>query len=179
MAELFKNKGHDGIKKRFGISFVTMIVIKILKMKISNLNPSHRMYGISPLFSSFFENEFSNLMHLDQTNFTAKANVKETENNFNVEMAVPGFEKQDFEIVITENNVLKISAKKESKIEETEKETKVWRKEYVLNSFERNFTLPKNVQKDAIEASYTNGLLNITIPKLQITTSQTKMVEVK
>jgi hypothetical protein len=39
MAELFENKGHNGTQKQFGISFVTMIVIKILKMKISNLNP--------------------------------------------------------------------------------------------------------------------------------------------
>jgi len=148
-------------------------------MKISNLNPTQRMYGISPLFSSFFENEFSNIMNTEQNHFLAKANVKETEKSFIVEMAVPGFEKQDFEINITENNVLKISAKKEIKSEENDKDTKVWRKEYVLNSFERNFTLPKNAQKDTIEANYVNGLLNINIPKQQVTIAQAKTIEVK
>jgi HSP20 family protein len=61
------------------------------------------------------------------------------------------------------NNILSITAQKESNKEEND--TKYTRKEFCYSSFERSFTLPNSVNSDNINAVYENGVLKINIPK--------------
>ncbi len=90
-------------------------------------------------------------------------NVKEKENEFEIELAVPGLSKEDFKISI-EDGILYISAEKENKIEE-EKEGFV-RKEFSYNSFSRNISLPEEVDMDKdIEAKYKEGILKMNLKK--------------
>jgi len=89
-------------------------------------------------------------------------NINEDANQFNIEVAAPGMEKKDFKINLN-NNVLTVSSEHEEKSEEKNK--KHLRKEFSYTSFSRSFTLPNTVKEDGIKASYTNGLLSITIPK--------------
>ena len=90
------------------------------------------------------------------------ANIKETKDNFVLELAAPGMKKSDFKIEVN-NNVLNISSEKENiKDESNEGFT---RKEFSYHSFSRSFNLPQSVNKDSITASYTDGLLNVSIPK--------------
>lgn len=89
-------------------------------------------------------------------------NINEDTNQFNIEVAAPGMEKKDFKIDLN-NNVLTVSSEHEEKSEEKGK--KHLRKEFSYTSFSRSFTLPNTVKEDGIKASYTNGLLSITIPK--------------
>ncbi len=89
-------------------------------------------------------------------------NVKESNTEFNIEFAAPGFNKSDFKINV-ESNVLTISAeKKEEKKNENEKFT---RREFSYNSFSRSFTLPQTVNADKIDAKYNDGILKLNIPK--------------
>ena len=64
-------------------------------------------------------------------------------------------------------DVLTISVKKEAKNEETKE--KYTRKEFGFSSFERSFTLPETVDQGNILAKYENGILNLTLPKLEET----------
>jgi HSP20 family protein len=90
------------------------------------------------------------------------ANISETDNDFTIALAVPGLSKEDFKIEI-ENNLLTIfSEKKESKEENTENYT---RKEFMVGSFSRSFTLPKSIDTEKIQAQYNNGILNVVLPK--------------
>lgn len=90
------------------------------------------------------------------------ANIIENENSFKLSLAVPGLDKDDIKIDL-EDNLLTISSEKE-----VEKENVNFsRKEFGYHSFSRSFTLPKTVKIDSIEADYKNGLLNITIPKME------------
>ena len=89
-------------------------------------------------------------------------NIKETANEFDLSLAVPGMKKDDFKIEV-ENNKLNISAEVEQKQEE--KEEGYIRKEFAYHSFARSFTLPKSVAGETISANYSDGVLNITIPK--------------
>ncbi len=92
------------------------------------------------------------------------ANIIENENNFELSLAVPGFEKDDIKIDL-EDNLLTISSEKE-----VEKENVNFsRKEFGYHSFSRSFTLPKTVEVENIKADYKNGLLNISIPKMEET----------
>ncbi|CAG5072569.1 hypothetical protein DYBT9623_04198 [Dyadobacter sp. CECT 9623] len=90
-------------------------------------------------------------------------NIKESAENFEVEVAAPGMNKKDFKIQL-DNNLLTISSQKESE-EETE-HNGYNRREFSYQSFQRSFLLPKDVvDHDGILAGYENGLLRLTIPK--------------
>ena len=91
-------------------------------------------------------------------------NIKETPEAFEVEMAAPGMTKNDFRIEL-DSNILTITS--ERKMENEEKEgDKYFRKEFSYQSFQRTFTLAKEVvDDDKIEARYENGVLYLVIPK--------------
>ena len=89
-------------------------------------------------------------------------NVHETDNDFVVEMAVPGMKKSDFDISI-DNQVLSISAETKS---DTEESDKVYtRREFGYSSFKRTFKVPKSVNSEKISAEYTEGILKLVLPK--------------
>ncbi|WP_050708791.1 Hsp20/alpha crystallin family protein, partial [Dysgonomonas sp. HGC4] len=96
------------------------------------------------------------------------ANVVENKDEFRVELSVPGFNKDDFNVEV-EKNVLIISAKQESKQEEKDKEEKLIRQEFRSSSFSRSFVLPENVDMEQISAQYKDGVLKLSIPKLNKT----------
>ena len=89
-------------------------------------------------------------------------NIKESETDFRLELAIPGFKKEDFNIEI-DNEVLTISStvKKE---EETKRENYT-RREFSTASFKRAFTLPETINVDDINAVYEAGVLNVILPK--------------
>jgi HSP20 family protein len=124
----------------------------------------------SPTWSNFF-NDFLNRDWYDWnnqnyslTNTTIPAvNIKETENEFEVDMAAPGMKKDDFKIELN-NNVLMISSEKQSE-NETRDGKNVTRREFSYQSFSRSFTLPAIVETEKITAKYENGLLRVNIPK--------------
>lgn len=117
------------------------------------------------LMSDFFDGDdfFTNRWFEREFNETMPAvNIKENGKEFKVELAVPGFKKDEFKVNV-ENDVLTISAeRKEERKDENEKYT---RKEYSYSSFTRSFTLPKAANGDAVVANYTDGILQLAIPK--------------
>ena len=90
------------------------------------------------------------------------ANVAETNSNFTISLAIPGYEKSDIEISLDKNK-LTIKGKKQAS-----NETKYSVKEFDFSGFERSFFLPEDVQADKIEAKTENGILYVYIPKEEI-----------
>ena len=100
----------------------------------------------------------------DSNSTLPAVNIRETDNNYVVEMAAPGMKKEDFKIEL-DNNVLTISSEKTEEHEENGKE-KYSRKEFSYQSFLRSFNLPKEVvDEEKIEAHYKDGVLHLIIPK--------------
>jgi HSP20 family protein len=89
-------------------------------------------------------------------------NVKETDDTYEIIMAAPGLEKNDFKIDVN-GSLLTISAKKDEKKEERDETYS--RREYSYTSFSRSFSLPEDIFKDKIDANYMNGELRLTLPK--------------
>jgi len=89
-------------------------------------------------------------------------NIKENETNFELQLSVPGRNKEDFQIEI-DKDVLTVSAV--VKNEEVEREEKYNRREFSFNSFKRSFTLPNTINAEKIEAEYQNGILSFVLPK--------------
>jgi HSP20 family protein len=119
------------------------------------------------MFDDFFTRDLSNwgLNNNSTTNTTLPAvNIRETTENFEVEMAAPGMTKDDFKIEL-DGNQLTISSEKKSQQENNEV-INYSRKEFSYQSFQRIFQLPKDVvDADKIQARYVNGLLQLSIPK--------------
>ena len=119
------------------------------------------------LFDDFFSRDLWNwgLNNNSSTNTTIPmVNVKETGENFEVEMAAPGMDKQDFKVEL-DGNLLTITSEKnqENEVKEGERYS---RREFSYQSFQRSFQLPKEVvDADKIEAKYENGVLKLVIPK--------------
>lgn len=92
-------------------------------------------------------------------------NVRETEGEYQVELAAPGLEKDDFEISI-DNGYLIIKAEKSLKKEE--KEDNFTRQEFSYNSFRRSLLLPEDVKEEEIKATYENGVLKFNLSKKEL-----------
>jgi len=103
--------------------------------------------------------------------------IKENKNNYNLSLEIPGSKKEDIKINVNEDNIeIKVENKKEDKQEDKEKGYYSYSKSY--SGYYRSFSLPKNIDKDNIDAEYKNGILYINIPKKEISSSQ-KLIEVK
>lgn len=132
---------------------------------------------ISDFVNQFFNNDYINRMEESFNVVRPKANIKELDKSFEIEMAVPGFEKKDFAIEI-ENETLKISANVEKKEEEKDSNDNLIHTEFSKKSIERNFKLSNNIDSKNIAATYNNGILNITVPKKEEATIK-KMIKIK
>lgn len=123
-----------------------------------------------PFIPAFFDDVFaSDLFNWNNNNFSSTSttvpsvNILETHENFEVELAAPGMKKEDFKVELSGNTLTISSNKKHEQKEQREGYT---RKEFSYQSFQRSFTLPKDVvDEDKIVAQYENGLLHLTIPK--------------
>lgn len=136
---------------------------------MSLMKRNGNLYNTFPsLFNDdFFTRDLFNwgLSNNSNTGTTIPAvNIKETPNSFEVEMAAPGMKKNDFRIEL-DSNVLTITSEKQMAPEQREGE-RYSCKEFSYQSFQRTFTLPKEVvDDDKIEARYENGVLHLVIPK--------------
>ncbi|MFK7969019.1 MAG: Hsp20/alpha crystallin family protein [Bacteroidia bacterium] len=91
---------------------------------------------------------------------TPPANVQEMDDKFELQIFAPGFEKSDFIIALTDQT-LRIS------VEEKAEDNANWkRKEYTPSGFSREFALNETIDKEALEAKYENGVLIVSLPKL-------------
>lgn len=134
------------------------------------------------LFNSFFD-EFASKegffpagINLADRGFRPSVNISNSEKSFGLEFAVPGFEKKDFSIT-AKDGMLVVKAEKsaENKVEKKD----YTRREFRYSSFERSFSIPENVNTDAIQAKYENGILHIELPKMEKPELETgRMIEI-
>lgn len=133
-----------------------------IRFKTQNLSPFNR------LMEDFFENEMP-------YSFKAPVNIQETEKGYAIELAVPGFSKEEFSILV-ENRILRIKGEhEENKKEQNEKYT---RREFSKSSFERSFSLPSEIKEDDIEASYENGILKLELTR-KVNEPASKNIQIK
>ncbi len=113
------------------------------------------------VFDEFFKPDWFGGVNTVSSTVPA-VNIKEGEKDFSLELAIPGFKKEDFNIEV-DNDVLTISS--EVKAEKEIKEENYTRREFRVASFKRAFTLPETVDADNINAAYEDGILKLTLPK--------------
>ena len=109
---------------------------------------------------------------LEDDSFMPAMNVKEHENEFEIEFAAPGFSKKDFDVSI-DGDMLHVSGEK--RMEKEDKDDGYTRKEFSYNSFNRSLKLPANVNADKkVKASYNDGILKLNLLKKEESKSTAK-----
>jgi len=129
--------------------------------------------------------------------FRPPVNISETDDDYIIDVAVPGWEKSDFEIKV-EGDYLTIKGEKvkateatnatettdentenaEPKVEVKKPNVKFLKREFKTRNFKRTFTLSDKANKESIDANYVNGILTITVAKLEAAKPISKIVDI-
>ena len=127
-----------------------------------NLIKRNSDWYVPNTMDKFFDRFFNESLENSATTFNPRTDIAETEKAFEIEVAVPGFNKKDFNIDLNDG-LLTISGERKFEKKQTEKNFYSIQTEY--GSFKKSFQLPENIQSEKIEASYENGILSLIIPK--------------
>ncbi len=126
---------------------------------------STRDSWLPDIFNDFFDNSWMN-----RPTYTAPAiNVIENEKEYDVELAAPGLDKEDFKVHVDEDNNLHIEMEKKSENKEGKKHGRYLRREFSYEKFQQTLLLPDDVDSAKIEAKVEKGVLNIHLPKKEVT----------
>lgn len=115
----------------------------------------------SNLLDEFFTNNLTTMGH-ERRWSEPLVNISDNDKNYTIEMAVPGKEKEDFNININEK-ILTISCEK--KEETCKTSNKYSRQEFCYCHFTRSFKITDDIDIDNISASYERGILTLVLPK--------------
>ncbi|MDF2159250.1 Hsp20/alpha crystallin family protein [Algoriphagus sp. CAU 1675] len=138
-----------------------------------------RFNQLDPVFPSGFNgilNKFINESFNDVSRrFSPAVDISEDEKAFEIEVALPGMKKNDFNVDLTDGR-LTISG--ERKFEEKKEGKNYHSMETQFGSFSRSFYVPDNILVEKVEAFYEDGVLKVTLPKAEQKVTKAK-IEVK
>jgi len=124
----------------------------------------------------FFEDFINNFFGSNIYNDIPPYNIIKTDKEFLIEFSVPGFNKKDFSIEVEENN-LKVS---KLSSENDKLENKFYERQFDYSQFEKNFTIPEEVNIEKINSLYESGILKIFLPIIkEFKQSKIKSIQVK
>lgn len=144
-------------------------------------NPVRRAMSINRSWNRLFDDPFFQLgtRWMDAPEVEALAiDLSETDDALIVETALPGFTSDMVDISIT-NNILTIKAERAPKQEEDENKSYHLQEREHLTILERNISLPVDVNADKAAAVFSNGVLTLTLPKVEEVKPKRISVKVK
>ena len=104
------------------------------------------------------------------------SDIYETENEVVAELDMPGLDKKDIKLNVNKDS---IEVKAEKKKEDKQEDKKGYRLERSYSGFYRSFRLPESVDANKAEAEYKDGVLKITVPKVQLEEQKRKQIDIK
>jgi HSP20 family protein len=127
--------------------------------------------SFSNLIDRFF-NETASRSGGSAYSFVPRVDIVENDKAFELHVAVPGMNKEDFKIDLNDN-YLTISGERKFTKEQNEKNFRSVETQF--GTFSRSFSLPENVDAANISAKYNNGILEVTVPKDEKKTLKTSI----
>jgi HSP20 family protein len=139
------------------------------------MQPGFGLFGLHREIDRLF-NEFAQIPGANggPANIVPKIDISETDKAIEVSAEMPGLERKDIDISIEDDT---LTIRGEKKIEEDQKDKNVQHSERTYGVFVRMLQLPPGVDPSSVEATMSNGVLKITIPKP--TKPEPKKIEVK
>lgn len=116
---------------------------------------------VDELFNNFFKNDYHE-DYVKNCETRPAANIFETDKEFRIELLLPGFKKEDVQMIHKENL---LTVKVDNVKEDNNEEYKYAHREFGAYNFEKQYRLPKSVDAEKISAKFENGILNVVLPK--------------
>jgi HSP20 family protein len=146
----------------------------------SLIKRNNMLFSQWPMFDDFLVKEVFNSPNIQNSriNFPA-VNIRETEKSWELEVIAPGIDKENIQIDL-ENNKLLVTATIGEQHEAEGPQDKYYRREYTFTGFKRSFTLPENlVNPEQVSAKHLNGVLYISLPKMEKEKPGAKKIEIQ
>ena len=138
----------------------------------AGMNNTNSYSSLSDIFDTFFNDDLTNAFSMENQ---IKAQVKETDEAYLMEAEIPGVNKEDLQLSY-ENNYLTISALRNSSFEDNE--NSCLRQERCCEQVSRSFYFD-NVEKEKIQAKFQNGLLDIILPKKEVSKNNSSEIYIQ
>ena len=123
---------------------------------------------ISDIFQSNFNNMLQDILidHniIDRDTATPKVNISGNEDNYQINVIMPGIDKKDITLSI-DNDILTIQSNYDK---QKDKDQNALRTEFIIKEYYRKISLPKDADHQSISANLKNGILEITIKKIKV-----------
>ena len=110
--------------------------------------------------------------------FRPSMDIKEKEGNYLIEVEIPGVKQEDVDIRL-DDDLLTIKGEKKNFTEEKDDKGNCHRMERSYGSFQRSLSLPADADKNAIDASFKDGVLALTVGRTQLQAPDSRKIEVK
>jgi HSP20 family protein len=133
-------------------------------------------FAFRPFLHTLANEVFERQSNERELTYKPAANVSEDENKYNIELALPGFAKEEVSIKF-EEEVLTVTAGHQPK-EDVKGPKYTWNEFGFKSKYERSFQLPETVDADNISAAFENGILNISLPKKEVQPSAVKEIAI-
>lgn len=144
-------------------------------MTLIKFEPLRELESIHDRIQRYFD-DFTNFGFSFTDNFNPRIDISEDEKSLNVIAEIPGIKKDNLKITL-QDNILTIEGEK--KKEEEIKDKNYYRSERVFGSFKRCFTLPTEVDSEKVDAKFEDGILKVSIKKLEPKPKNEKVIELK
>ncbi len=135
-------------------------------MAIIRFDPFRGIESLARRMSEMME-DFEKSFTLSTAEFSPRVDISEDEKHIYVTCELPGVNKEDVKVTLNDDNILVIKGEKKREFKTQDKERNFIRVERSYGSFQRSFMLPDNVKHDNIQAKYENGVLTITLEKIE------------
>ena len=133
-------------------------------------------FAFRPFLHTLANEVFERQSNETELTYKPAANVSEDENKYNIELALPGFSKEEVSIKF-EEEVLAVTAGHQPK-EDVKGPKYTWNEFGFKSKYERSFQLPETVDADNISAAFENGILLIALPKKEVQPSAVKEITI-
>lgn len=137
-------------------------------MAIVKWDPFRDMVTLRDRMDRLFDDSMARLRGAEDemllSNWSPSVDIYETTDNIVIKAEVPGVKKEDISVEVKDDTLY---LRGERKFEKDVKEENYHRMERSYGSFRRVFSLPATVEQDKVKASFKDGVLEITLPKVE------------
>ena len=120
--------------------------------------------------------DFERHMKLPKLDITPRVDISESDDSYDIAVELPGMTEKDIELALSDDS---LTLKGEKKTEREEKKKNYHVSERSYGSFQRTFRVPNGVDQNKVEAAYSKGVLNVSLPKTEAAKSNKRSIEVK
>ena len=164
-------KDNINYKKQEVVTMAAMVPFR----RNADLKKRDDFWDIDNIFDNFFNDSFLMPTVFAPTNYM-RADIKEKDNEYVIDVEIPGVKKEDIKLDLSDDDVLTVSVEK--KEEAKDEGTDYIRREIRYGAYSRSFYVP-GIKEEGITAKYDNGLLTITLPKAEEAKAKRKAISIE